>query len=128
MNTEAVIFVYDITNPKTLLDSEIWIRDLRIYLNEELSKGLPVLFVGNKLDKVNRDIDHLISIEQGSDDPQAQFVTLNQTRAITDREGFLRPLECSALTGEGVNQVFECIASVLLTGHIGKCKSWCTLI
>lgn len=123
--------MYDVTRQETLFEAESWIKDLRIYLNEQISNGLPVLFVGNMIDQVDRDqqdYNDLVESDEGQEDRnrRAEYVTLKQVRTITDREGFLRPMECSAFTGEGVNLVFQKIASVLAGQNITK-KKWCTL-
>ncbi len=119
-DTKAVVFVYDITNPNSLFEAESWIKDLKLYLNEELSVGLPILFVGNKSDEISNDPDQLIAQEEGGEDNQ---VTLKQARVITDREGFMRPMECSARTGEGVDKVFQRIANEV--GGSGSGDRWC---
>ena len=129
---DAVIFVYDVTNPDTLFDSSTWIKDIRIYLNEKLSRNmLPVLFVGNKKDLV-KDMGYILPGEgggaQGEEEGQ-DYVTLKQAkRHVVDSEKFpLKPVECSAYTGEGVTAVFETIATELIGGPKPS-KFTCTIL
>jgi len=125
--TKAVIFVYDITRLDTLFEADTWTKDISLYLTEELNNGLPVQFVGNKLDQVKRSYENLMDLEQGEADPQAEFATLAQARGFTERAEFLSPLECSAKSGEGVEQVFLRIAQEL-AGHKEKKKTWCSVL
>ncbi len=115
-DADAVIFVYDVTNPDTLFESSTWIKDIRIYLNEKLNcNNLPVLFVGNKKDLV-KDADYTIQGEgEGEGEEGQDYVTLKQARRHTESEKFLlKPVECSAYKGAGVNAVFEIIATELI--------------
>ena len=50
--THAVIYVYDVTNDQSLYDADVWLKDLEIYLTQDLHNGIPILFVGNKADKI----------------------------------------------------------------------------
>ena len=63
---------------------------------------MPVLFVGNKKDLIDKD-----SLDQ-------QIVKFRQIHEVANAYGFLRPVECSAKTGEGVKKVFHTIASHLV--------------
>lgn len=137
-NTHAIIFVYDITNPETLFDSSTWIKDLKIYLNEQLSSGLPLLFVGNKLDLVKDVLDYPEAAAEGSEGDQSgdgeaestrpDYATLRQAKNILKRENFPvkqpDPIQCSALNGTNVNKVFETVAKRLA----GVKSSWCGLL
>ncbi len=121
--TKAVIFIYDITCLETLFEADSWTRDLNLYLTEEIKAGMPVQFVGNKLDKVKRNLEYLMELEEGQEDPQAEYVTLAQAKGYTEREGFLPPMQCSAKTGEGVDAVFHKIAAEII-GHKEKSSNW----
>jgi GTPase SAR1 family protein len=48
-STSAVIYVYNVTNDRSLDD---WLKDLEIYLTQDLHNSIPILFVGNKADKI----------------------------------------------------------------------------
>ena len=118
-DADAVIFVYDVTNPDTLFDSRTWIKDIRIYLNEKMrERNIPVLFVGNKKDLVKEE-DFIVPREEAGGEEGPDYVTLKQARNITDSEKFLKPVECSACKGTGVKNVFDTIAAEL----IGERKS-----
>lgn len=51
--TNAVVYVYDVTNEQSLFDADTWLKDLEIYLTQDLQNGIPILFVGNKSDLIN---------------------------------------------------------------------------
>lgn len=109
--TDAVIFVYDITNPETLDDSATWLKDIRLYLNSQLD--IPVLFVGNKSDLVTEVTD--FGVSEDEDVPKPEYATLKQAKNILEKEGLpLKPIECSAFTGTHVDKVFRVIASNLV--------------
>ena len=128
-DAEAVIFVYDVTNPDTLSDSQTWIKDIRFYLNEKLSRSnFPVLFVGNKRDLV-KDMDFIVPPEgEGQEREEPEYVTLKQARSHTERERFLKPMECSACTGSGVKEIFERIAKELIGEKTTSGRFPCTIL
>ena len=127
--THAIIFVYDITNPETLFDSSTWIKDIKIYLNERLMQGLPIIFAGNKKDLVKVDYAE-IEIEEGESQPPGQeYATLKQAKHIL-KDNFppkvqTETIECSASTGENVGKVFDAVAR-RLAGE--KQSKWCPLL
>lgn len=50
-NAHAVVFVYDVTRPKTFQDLEDWIRECDEYLGDLSDNGdIPRCVVGNKID------------------------------------------------------------------------------
>ena len=51
--TNAVIYVYDVTNEQSLFDADTWLKDMEIYLTQDLQNGIPILFVGNKSDEIS---------------------------------------------------------------------------
>ena len=51
-STSAVIYVYDVMNDRSLFDADVWLKDLEIYLTQDLHNSIPILFVGNKVDLV----------------------------------------------------------------------------
>ena len=50
--TNAIIYVYDVTSEQSLFDADTWLKDLEIYLTQDLQNGIPILFVGNKSDRI----------------------------------------------------------------------------
>lgn len=125
--TDAIIFVYDITNSRTLWDSDNWIRDWNIHIPNFSS--IPVLFVGNKCDvpkpcpPLDDDDDEEQEQEpepdfdergESADEEVKDFVDPGAVKTLVRRHHFVRtPLECSARTGAGVRRVFERIAAEL---------------
>lgn len=123
--THAIIFVYDVTNPESLFESSTWIKDIKIYLNERLAQGLPIIFAGNKKDLVKGapNYDEL----ETSEGARQEFATLKQAKNIL-KDNFISKLhaeaiECSARTGENVDKVFETVAKRLA----GEKPGWCHL-
>ena len=99
---------------------------------------MPVIFVGNKKDLLQKEeqeqYDNAYGDESKARDAAATF---RQVREISNAHGFLRPIECSAKTGENVQKVFTIVATELikrrsvrpLTGQtpiIGTAKPSCT--
>ena len=62
---------------------------------------MPVLFVGNKKDLIDRN------------DPSQEIVDRRAVKEIAHAYAFMDPIECSAKTGECVNKVFETMAAKL---------------
>lgn len=123
--TRAIIFVYDVTNPESLYESSAWIKDIKIYLNERLAQGLPIIFAGNKKD-LAKDVPDYNDLET-SQEPRQEYATLKQAKNIL-KDNFTSKLyteaiECSALTGENVDKVFQTVAKRLA----GEKPGWCHL-
>ena len=100
--------MYDITAEDTLHDVDFWVREIQYYLLKELEDGMPIIFVGNKKDL----------IQKGSQIPGYQAeesaAVFKQVQEISNVNGYLRPLECSAKTGENVQRIFYTIAHELV--------------
>lgn len=127
-DTHAIIFVYDITNPETLFDSATWIKDIKIYLNERLTQGLPVIFAGNKKDLVKEVYTEIENFEGGPEPLGQEYATLKQAKNIL-KDNFpsklhAEAIECSARTGLHVDDVFKTVAR-RLAGE--KPHKWCEL-
>ncbi len=121
-DTDAIVFVYDITNSRTLWDSDVWIRDWTIHI--ENIQSIPILFVGNKSDVPRPQTRHLDDDEPTNQEPELDdrgdsgdegvkdFVVPGSVKTLVKRHNFIRtPLECSARSGAGVREVFETIAA-----------------
>lgn len=135
--TDAIIFVYDITDSRTLWHSDKWIQDWQLHIGDLSS--LPILFVGNKNDSKHlkqkfmersstSSHDRLDDDDDGREDEgeeeegKKDIVDHSMVKVITKSHNFLGPLECSAKTGEGVNKVFERIAREL--AMVKPSKPW----
>ena len=64
---------------------------------------MPVLFAGNKKDLIDKNYD-----------PEQKMVSFRQVQEIANAYGFIKPIECSAKTGENVKKVFMTLATELL--------------
>lgn len=128
--TKAVVIVYDIVNVSTFLsplhskwllspslpptqeeswsDVDFWVRELNYYLPAELDNGIPVLFVGNKRDLVDKR------------DEEQKVVNFRQVQEVANAYGFLPPVEVSAKTGHGVDKAFMRIVKHLLKHNSPK--------
>lgn len=83
-NSTSVIVVYDITDEKSFISISNWIEDVKNYSN----KKVDIVLVGNKNDLIHQ---RVISKEDG------------QEMSIKNE---MRFYECSALTGENVENIF----------------------
>lgn len=82
---------------------DFWVKEVNYYLPRELENGLPVMFVGNKIDL----------LDSGSQD-QAKS-RISHVHELANAHSFLKPMECSAKTGEGVSKIFETMGKVMLS-------------
>lgn len=101
-DTHAVLIVYDVTSEESFHDVDFWVREVQYYLPQELDNGMPVLFVGNKRDLLDRS------------DPEQKSVKFRQVQEIANAYGFLKPIECSAKTGDNVKKAFNTLATELV--------------
>lgn len=109
-DSQAVVIVYDITADDTLHDIEFWVREIQYYLLRELEEGMPIIFVGNKKDLMQKKDRNPGYREEVKD----STVIFRQVQEISNANGYLRPVECSAKTGENVQRVFHTIARELV--------------
>jgi len=91
----GVVFIYDVTNYSSLTHMDNWLRLIRKELRKE--NQLPILVVGNKADLTDK---REVIGEEG-----IQFV---KSRNVG---GFI---ECSAKTGENVEEMFEAITRMMI--------------
>ncbi len=90
-------------------------REVNYYLLRELENGLPVLFVGNKKDRISNDSLSPHDSHRPEDvTTNPGGVALRQVQELCNLNGFLRPFECSAKTGENVQRIFNTIAYELV--------------
>ena len=101
-DTHGVVIVYDIVQEETWSDVDFWVRELQYYLTRELEDGMPVLFVGNKKDLVDRN------------DEEQKTVNFRQVQEVANAYGFLPPIEVSAKTGHSVDKAFTRLVKQLL--------------
>ncbi|KAK8878175.1 Ras- protein Rab-31 [Tritrichomonas musculus] len=83
------IFVFDITNPKTLETLDYYVKALRDY-----EPNCFIAVVGNKIDLAD---DRKVSREEGQE--------------YANKVGTEFYMETSAMTGEGINNLFEALAN-----------------
>lgn len=102
-DTHAVLIIYDVTSEESFHDVDFWVREVQYYLPQELDDGMPVLFAGNKKDLIDKNYD-----------PEQKMVSFRQVQEIANAYGFIKPIECSAKTGENVKKVFMTLATELL--------------
>jgi small GTP-binding protein len=89
-NTSLALIVYDITKKETFDALDIWLKDIR----KQLVEDIPIFIVGNK-----NDLDHQVS----SDDAKL-YASSNRTKYFT---------ECSAKSGQNVKEIFTEAAKYL---------------
>jgi len=91
----AGIFMYDLSRPQTLHKLDDWLSIFKDSI--EVEKDVPILMVGGKLDLV----------KQKERTSQAA-IDLKKLRSLFDY------MECSALTGENVQDIFSTLTKEIL--------------
>jgi small GTP-binding protein len=95
---EAAIVIFDVTRPETFKHIKEWI----IETNNELKTEIPMVLVGNKIDLHE---ERKVSKEDLNVEKQGH-------------SNIFSVFETSALTGEGINSVFQLIAEKLIYQHL----------
>ena len=89
------IFMYDITRYMTLRNLESWLEVIDMGLKEE--KQFPIVMAGGKADLFeNRSVDN------------------NEAYELATEKKFYAFVECSAKTGENVEDIFQSIARIMM--------------
>ena len=89
-NAHAAVVVYDLTSQASLLKAKAWIAELA----RQADPGIVICLAGNKLDLA----------------PTQRQVSLEEAQKYAEEEGLLW-IECSAKSGEGVDQLFLSIGA-----------------
>jgi len=92
----GVVLVFDLTDPSSFKRVQVWMNDIKRYSSEHI----PVLLVGNKHDLVD-----------------TRVVDYNVAKAFADQLG-VEYMETSAKTGQGVEDVFQRLANVVIHSGI----------
>ena len=91
------IFMYDLSRPQTLNNMNVFIDLFKQGLEEE-KRDVPILLVGGKLDLVN-------NRDEASEN----------ARNLIESRNLCNSIECSAITGENVEHLFELLIENILT-------------
>ncbi|KAJ3132734.1 GTP-binding protein Rho1 [Physocladia obscura] len=107
-DSHVILICFAVDSPDSLDNvQEKWISEVLHFC-----AGLPIILVACKKDLRNdaRVIEELRKIQQSPVTPQ-------QGQAVAEKIGAYRYLECSARTGEGVNEIFEHATRAALTNR-----------
>lgn len=111
-NAKAVIIVYDVTDYESYQDAtEFWFREAMTYIGNGENTEVPVVLVGNKKDllKNRRQLDW-----EDDEGDERRIVRIVDAKTFTDRYHLPPPMECSALSGEKVEEVFKKVATEII--------------
>jgi Ras-related protein Rab-1A len=94
--SHGILLVYDLTDPASAISIRMWLEEINKFAKE----GIPVFLVGNKLDLLQTSSSNRVLSE----------TTVQETRQIIKdlqiEFPHLQNCECSAKTGEHVEQAF----------------------
>ncbi|QLG72123.1 hypothetical protein HG535_0C04770 [Zygotorulaspora mrakii] len=91
-NTDVALIVFDLTKPESLRKANSWIEELQSYVEQDRRDDICIILVGNK-----NDIEH-------------EEFQMNKNI-----------VKVSALTGEGINELFESIIDRIPAEKYNKC-------
>lgn len=117
-DTHVILICYAIDSPDSLENvQEKWISEVLHFC-----AGLPIILVGCKKDLRN-DPKTIAELARTGQHP----VSFQQAQDVAQKIGAYKFLECSARTGDGVNEVFEHATRAALavrksTGKKSKCR------
>ncbi|KAJ3123128.1 GTP-binding protein Rho1 [Nowakowskiella sp. JEL0407] len=124
-NTSVVLICYSVDSPDSLENVKTkWINEV-----EKLCGSAVILLIGCKKD-LREDPDTIQELGQFDQFP----VSLDQGLLMATEIGAYKHLECSALSGEGVDEIFDSATRAALTSSIGgqtnvpKNKKSCVMI
>ncbi|KCV72302.1 rho family, other, variant [Fonticula alba] len=118
-DSHVILVCFAINNPDSLENvQEKWISEIQHFCN-----GLPVILVGLKKD-LRDDPDTITELARNKQAP----ITTEQGRAVASTLNQVSEyLECSAKTGEGVNEVFESATRAALQTRTRRRTNRCLL-
>ena len=104
-NANAVIIVYQITEPSTYVEvKDFWLRIVCALFGEDADQHIPILLVGSKSDLVDR-----------YDDLQVRVRSRDVKEDLKRRHSqLLGPIECSSKTGKNVDKVFQVLTEEII--------------
>merc|ERR1711923_4088 len=118
-DTDVILMCFSIDSPDSLENiPEKWTPEVKHFC-----PNVPIILVGNKKDLRN-DSSTIKELGKMKQEP----VSYSEGEQMASRIGAKSYLECSALTKEGVRDVFEAATKAALQRKTGKKKSGCQLI
>ena len=108
-NADAVIVVYQITEPSTYVEvKDLWLNIVFNQFGEDADQRIPILLVGSKSDLVDK-----------YDDLQVRVRSKDVKEDLKRRHSqLLGPIECSSKTGKNVDKVFQVLAEEIVRRDI----------
>ncbi len=103
-NSQAILYVYDVTNPLSLERLRYWNQEARVAIGGDRYQNVCSLLVGNKIDLVSNSKETL---------PRAREI-LRELTACGSSEEDKAIFLTSALTGENVEEVFTYITKKMV--------------
>ncbi|CDW73137.1 rab family gtpase [Stylonychia lemnae] len=104
---DGYIFVYDATNIETLKVIDLYIENL-LRIQHEIKGKLPMLICGNKFD------------DETQIDVAPIYKIINQTIARYKNRLRIRFIQCSAKTGNKIDQVFTTITQMIMNNEMRR--------
>ncbi|WEW55428.1 GTP-binding protein Rho1 [Emydomyces testavorans] len=118
-DSHVILICFAIDSPDSLDNvQEKWISEVLHFC-----PGHPIILVGCKKD-LRHDPRTMEELHKTSQKP----VTPEQGEEIRKKIGAYKYLECSARTGEGVREVFECATRAALLAKTEKRKKFCKIL
>eukprot|EP00730_Choanoeca_flexa_P016088 TRINITY_DN7533_c0_g1_i2.p1 TRINITY_DN7533_c0_g1~~TRINITY_DN7533_c0_g1_i2.p1 ORF type:complete len:227 (+),score=40.82 TRINITY_DN7533_c0_g1_i2:80-760(+) len=96
-DAQAAMLVFDLTKRTSFVETERWRLELVNKVFKPNGEPVPILLVGNK-----------------SDLKDQRQISRPEIEQACQRDGIFDYRECSAKSGDGVSEAFECIANKLL--------------